>query len=197
MTKPAQGSHYWDERFQITDYAYGEAPNDFLVWAAPQLRVGRALSLCEGEGRNAVYLAQLGFEVTAVDFSAVGLHKAQALAARHGVTIHCELLDLKDLVLQAQAWDLIVSVFAQPAARVRKCLNASLAGSLKPGGAFVLESKVSEETDALSRYPDVNQLQQEISPLRVAFAHQGLRDLREGSYHRGMHHTAQILAYQN
>ena len=78
--KEVKGAAYWDDRFQAPAYAYGEAPNDFLRWAAPQVKPGKALSLCEGEGRNAVFLAKLGFEVTAVDFSSVGLNKAKALA---------------------------------------------------------------------------------------------------------------------
>lgn len=194
MTKPLQGSHYWDERFQSADYAYGTSPNAFLVWATPQLATGQALSLCEGEGRNAVYLAKMGFEVTAVDFSPVGLQKAQTLAAQHGVAIHYQLMDLKDLQLESQRWDLIVSVFAQPDSLVRQRLYGSLASSLKPGGAFVLESKVG--TDAHARYPGIDQLKREIEPLQLAYAHEGMREMAEGSYHVGLHHTAQILAFR-
>ena len=94
MNQGNKGSNYWDERFARPDYAYGEAPNDFLVWAAPQVRKGKAISLSEGEGRNAVYLATLGFEVTAVDFSRVGLDKALALADKHQVNIECLQMDL-------------------------------------------------------------------------------------------------------
>ncbi|NDD25146.1 MAG: methyltransferase domain-containing protein [Betaproteobacteria bacterium] len=92
-----KGAAYWDDRFQAPSYAYGEAPNDFLQWAAPQVKPGQAVSLCEGEGRNAVFLAQMGFKVTAVDFSRVGLKKAQALAEQHKVRLNCVLADLKDL----------------------------------------------------------------------------------------------------
>ena len=195
--KEVKGAAYWDDRFQAPAYAYGEAPNDFLRWAAPQVKPGKALSLCEGEGRNAVFLAKLGFEVTAVDFSRVGLNKAKALADLHKVTLNCVLADLKDFELEPNAWDLVVSVFAQPDANVRQRLYAQLGQSLNPGGAFILESKVSGEDTGVNRYPGVDTLVQDIQPLKVAFSKQGERELNEGSYHVGLHTTAQILAFKN
>jgi ubiquinone/menaquinone biosynthesis C-methylase UbiE len=152
--------------------------------------------LCEGEGRNAVHLAQLGFEVTAVDFSRVGLQKAKALADQHKVSMQYIVADLKDFELEDNAWDLVVSVFAQPDAAVRQRLYEQLSSSLKPGGAFILESKVSEDDSNTNRYPSVTTLCQDILPLRVAFSNQGERELKEGSYHVGMHTTAQILAFK-
>ena len=196
MTQEKKGSRYWDDRFSIQDYAYGEAPNDFLVWAAPQVKKGKVISLSEGEGRNAVYLAQLGFEVTAVDFSSVGLAKAQALAEKHQVKIECLLADLNDFQLEPNAWDVVVSVFSQPESPIRQRLNAQLPKSLRVGGALIHESKVSAEDNASGKYPGVEILQGEIAPLHVSFAHQGVRTLAEGSYHTGSHTTAQILAFR-
>ncbi len=197
MSKEVKGAAYWDQRFEVPAYAYGEAPNDFLVWAAPQVKVGKALSLCEGEGRNAVHLAKLGFEVTAVDFSRVGLQKAKALADQHKVSMQYIVADLKDFELEDNAWDLVVSVFAQPDAAVRQRLYAQLSSSLRPGGAFILESKVSEDDSNTNRYPGVTTLCQDILPLRVAFSNQGERELKEGSYHVGMQTTAHILAFMS
>jgi SAM-dependent methyltransferase len=196
MSKEVKGAAYWDQRFQAPAYAYGEAPNDFLVWAAPQVKLGKALSLCEGEGRNAVHLAKLGFEVTAVDFSQVGLLKAQALADLHKVSMQYIVSDLKDFHLEDNAWDLVVSVFAQPEVLVRQRIYAQLGQSLKPAGAFILESKVSEDDSSASRYPGVTTLCKDILPLRVAFSKQAERELQEGRYHVGMHTTAQILAFK-
>ncbi len=196
MTQDKKGSRYWDDRFATSAYAYGEQANDFLVWAAPQVKKGKAISLSEGEGRNAVYLAQLGFEVTAVDFSSVGLAKAQALADKHHVKIECRLMDLQDLNLEPENWDLVVSIFSQPDAPIRQRLNAQLASSLKPGGAFILESKVSEDDTAAGKYPGAAILINEIAPLQVTFSNQGARDLSEGTYHVGSHTTAQLLAFR-
>ncbi|MDP8205523.1 MAG: hypothetical protein P9L92_02580 [Candidatus Electryonea clarkiae] len=71
----------WDNRYDTEEYVYGKEPNDFLVEVSPKLRGKRALCLAEGEGRNAVFLAQCGFDVTAIDSSSVGLAKALKLAA--------------------------------------------------------------------------------------------------------------------
>jgi SAM-dependent methyltransferase len=196
MTSLHKGSEYWDKRFATAAYAYGEQANDFLIWAAPQVKKGKVISLSEGEGRNAVYLAKLGFEVTAVDFSSVGLAKAQALANKHQVKIECVLADLNNLNLKPDTWDVVVSVFSQPESSIRQRLNAQLASSLKIGGALIHESKVAEEDDASGKYPGVAVLQREIAPMHISFAHQGARILSEGSYHVGSHTTAQILAFR-
>lgn len=75
----------WDERYSDPDYVYGTEPNTFLVSVSGHIPRGQVLCLCEGEGRNGVYLAQEGCEVTAVDASAVGMQKAQQLAAERGL----------------------------------------------------------------------------------------------------------------
>lgn len=87
---------YWDTRFAEPGYAYGTDANDFLVSVADKLPVGDALCLCEGEGRNATYLAGRGFRVTAVDFSSVALSKAMALANARGVELQTQCGDLSE-----------------------------------------------------------------------------------------------------
>ena len=80
-------STFWDERFRGNEYAYGREPNDFLRAEAHRIPAGPVLCLAEGEGRNAVFLAGLGHEVTAVDFSLEGLRKTERLAREHGVAL--------------------------------------------------------------------------------------------------------------
>ncbi|MFM8769674.1 MAG: methyltransferase domain-containing protein, partial [Rubrivivax sp.] len=155
---------------------------------------GQALSLAEGEGRNAVHLARLGHRVTAVDFSAVGRDKARALAHRHGVDLDYELLDLKDLELGIDRWDLIVAVFSQPPAPVRQRLHGQLAQALRPGGHFVLESKVDADHGPLGRYPGVRHLRAEVTGLEVLHCEEADRELSEGHFHVGLHRTARIVA---
>src|SRR5512143_605970 len=88
-------ARFWDARYGEPGFAYGEAPNDFLVEVEPLLpRRGRVLCLAEGEGRNAVFLATRRHDVTAVDLSAVGLEKTRALAASRGVAVHTVHADL-------------------------------------------------------------------------------------------------------
>ena len=84
----------WDERYQGEDFVYGTEPNDFLRSQIDNLLPGRILCLAEGEGRNAVFLAEQGFTVTGVDQSSVGLAKAERLAAQRGVRIETLVADL-------------------------------------------------------------------------------------------------------
>ena len=82
----------WNDRYNTDDYAYGKTPNAFLAERFAAIPRGRVLSLAEGEGRNAVFLAKQGYAVTAVDGSAVGLAKARALAGWGGVAACPRLL---------------------------------------------------------------------------------------------------------
>ena len=77
----------WDARYRTTDLVWTANSNQFLVAEVAELAPGTALDLGAGEGRNAVWLAQRGWQVTAVDFSAVGLAKAAQLADAAGVTL--------------------------------------------------------------------------------------------------------------
>jgi len=86
----------WDERYSEPGYAYGTEPNDYLLAMARDIPLGKVLSLGEGEGRNAVFLAQLGCDVTAVDSSAVGMHKAKELARGKNLAIQNVVMDLNE-----------------------------------------------------------------------------------------------------
>ena len=185
---------YWDARFSEPGFAYGTGANDFLRSVCAGLIPGDALSLGEGEGRNAVYLAKLGFSVTAVDFSEVGLEKARELAAQHGVTITTLLADLADFDPGAERWDLVISIFAQPPSAIRKRLYGRIAQCLRAHGAFVLETKT--QASAADRYPGVDILRTELQWVRFEIARGAERELNEGRYHRGVQRTAQILAFK-
>ena len=96
---------YWDARFAEAGFAYGTEPNDFLVSVADRARIGDALCLCEGEGRNAIFLGQRGFQVTAVDFSPVALAKSTALATERGVVLTTQECDLATFEPGVARWD--------------------------------------------------------------------------------------------
>jgi len=197
----SKGHSYWDARYAEKGFAYGELPNDFLMAAISDnpLRPvrGRAISLCEGEGRNAVFLAQQGFQVTAVDFSEVGLQKAQSLARRHGVQIDCIVLDMADLDLGTDKWDLVIAIFCQPESSVRQPLYGQLGQALRQNGRFILETKVEIGATSADRYPGIELLRKELSPLKMVFAEESERTLNEGPYHQGLHRTAQIQALKS
>ncbi len=94
----------------------------------------------KAKGRNAVFLAKLGFEVHAIDFSEVGLTKATSLAAQEGVSITTEVADLGSVVLQPGHWNGIVSIFAHIPAASRRALHAQVVQALASEGLFMLEA---------------------------------------------------------
>lgn len=77
----------WDDRYATTELIWGAEPNQFLVREVADLPAGKALDLATGEGRNAIWLARRGWDVTGVDFSAVALGKAREIAADLDVSI--------------------------------------------------------------------------------------------------------------
>ena len=103
----------WDERFSTSDFVFGTAPAAYLVAAADHLDKGsRVLCVADGEGRNSVYLAGLGHEVTAFDASAVGIEKAKGLAAKQGVSVDYRLSGVEDWDW-TRPYDAVVAIFIQ------------------------------------------------------------------------------------
>lgn len=136
---------FWDERYRGDDYAYGIEPNDFLRAEAGRIPKGRVLCLAEGEGRNAVFLASLGYQVTAVDFSTEGLRKAERLATSRGVELTPIEVDLSTFELGEDAWSGIVSIFAHTPAPVRQRVHAAVPRALHTGGTLLLEAYRPEQ----------------------------------------------------
>lgn len=191
----------WDERYREPGYAYGTAPNDFIVSVAARIPRGRILSLAEGEGRNAVYLAALGYEVTAVDGSAVGLRKAEALAAEHKVTIATVVADLGNYRIEPEQWDGIISCYCHIPSTIRAPLHQAVVRGLKPGGVFVLEAFSKEQIaygtggpQELDLLMSLDDLKRELGGLTFIHAATMERDVREGTRHTGLASVVQILA---
>ena len=130
----------WDERYSIEDYAYGTKPNEFLEENVKHIPKGKVLSLAEGEGRNAVFLAKRGYSVTAVDASIVGLNKARKLAEENGVVVEFIHADLADYDLGENKWDGIVSIFCPLPSSLRKQLYKKVEAGLKRNGVFLIEA---------------------------------------------------------
>jgi 2-polyprenyl-3-methyl-5-hydroxy-6-metoxy-1,4-benzoquinol methylase len=126
----------WDERYSAEEYAYGTTPNKFLEENFNCIPKGKVLSLAEGEGRNAVFLAKQGYSVTAVDASLVGLNKARRLAEENGVVVEFIHADLADYDLGENKWDGIVSIFCPLPSSLRRELYKKVIAGLKRTGVF-------------------------------------------------------------
>lgn len=193
----------WDERYCREDYLYGKEPNDFLRAVAGQIPLGRVLLLAEGEGRNAVYLAERGYGVTAVDSSAIGLEKAQRLAQERGGKITTIVADLREFVLEADAWEGIVSCFCHLPQEVRRPLHQAVTRGLKPGGALVLEGFSKEQLTygtggppTLELLMELDELLSEFTGLEFRHARKCERAVREGSGHTGLASVVQLLGFK-
>lgn len=141
-------SEDWDERFAGEDFVFTDLPNATMAIEVSVLGPGRALDLACGEGRNAVWLAEQGWEVTAVDFSPVALAKAERLAAEREVAVTYERADVREWTAQPQAYDLVVVAYLQlPVDELREVL-ATISGALVPGGTLLI---VGHDRDNLAR----------------------------------------------
>ena len=191
----------WDQRYSAQEYVYGKEPNDFLVSVASEWPPGRVLCLGEGEGRNAVWLAQRGFAVTAVDASTIGLAKARRLAEERGVAIETIGADLAHFVVEPGHWDAVVSIFCHLPAAVRAALHRRVVAGLRSGGRFVLEAYTPRQLQLGTGGPPVLELMMDLQTLRAElagldFAHavETEREIQEGQFHHGVGAVVQILA---
>lgn len=128
-------SHAWDERYAATELVWSVTPNQFVAAELADLPPGRAADLAAGEGRNAIWLAGLGWEVTAVDFSRVALDKGRQLAGDADVTWVCA--DATTWQADA-AYDLAVLAYLQLPAEQRRAAVRRAFAALRPGGTFLL-----------------------------------------------------------
>jgi SAM-dependent methyltransferase len=195
---------FWNDRYKREVYAYGSEPNDFLRQHAGLFpERSRIVSLAEGEGRNAVFLARQGHVVRGLDFSEEGQRKALRLAEAHGVRIEYELADLCHYDLGEAAWDGVVSVFCHLSENDRPSLFASVARALKPGGIFLLESYNKAQIDLGTGGPkDVAyllakvELEQAFQEFEILLCRDRLRTIEEGDHHSGTGSVTQFIAWK-
>ncbi|HZN37365.1 MAG TPA: class I SAM-dependent methyltransferase [Planctomycetota bacterium] len=190
----------WNERYAADGFAYGTEPNAFLAQHA-KLLVGPVLSLAEGEGRNAVFLASLGLDVLGIDGSEVGLAKARALAAARGVSIRTEVADLATYEPPEQAFGAVVSISAHLPSVARKRLHGLAERALRPGGIVLLEAYTRAQlarTTGGPKDPDMlmsrEELLAEFANCEPMLAREIEREVVEGRFHTGLASVVQFLA---
>ncbi len=129
----------WNQRYSLEEYKYGKNPNEFLKEELSKLVQGNILFLGEGEGRNAVYAAKLGWNVDAVDFSDEGKRKAERLAEEYGVKINYSVNDFALVTLTANKYNVVGIFFIHLEEELKKPLFKKVIKSLKPGGKIIFE----------------------------------------------------------
>lgn len=203
----------WNERYAEPGYQFGTEPNDFLrahahhLWDTHGLPaeggagVGRVLCLADGEGRNGVWLAEQGLDVTSVDLAPMGLEKAQRLAAERGVSITTVQADLATYAIEPGAWQGIVSIFAHLPPETRRRVHAGVVAGLVPGGVFILEAYRPEQIGKGTGGPpddermmNLARLKPELGALQWLLAREEEREVLEGPRHSGLASVVQLVA---
>ncbi|MCP4574610.1 MAG: class I SAM-dependent methyltransferase [bacterium] len=191
----------WDERYTREGFYYGRTPNYFVAEQVAVLDPGRGLYLAEGEGRNAVFAAGLGHQVTAVDSSPVGRRKALELAADRGVQLTYQVADITQHPWWEQQWDHIVLCFAHLPPNPMLEVHRRCVASLTDAGTLILSSfsKAQFGRDSggppdLDLLQDLEELKSQFAGLEVEHAQEREVDLSESGGHGGLAMVNEFVA---
>ena len=185
----------WNLKYEGATYIYGKEPTAFLKEKLSLLERGKALVLAMGEGRNAVYLAENGFDVTGVDISEVGIEKCERLAEERGVVVNSVVADLTDYDMGKEQYDLITNFYFYD-----RSILPSVIESLKPGGIFIFET-YSRDHPKHSKFgpknPNYlvkpNELLEIFKSLRILYYEDTVTELNEGM-HKGKAALIRLIA---
>jgi len=130
----------WNNRYKENEFVYGKEPNLFFKEWIQKFEPGTLLMPADGEGRNGVFAAQLGWKVTSTDLSEEGKSKALALAKEKNITLEYIVGDLEQLHFEAASFDAIGLIYAHFAAEKKSFLHKKLNEYVKPGGIIIFEA---------------------------------------------------------
>ncbi len=194
----------WDKKYGGADYFYGTEPNGFLRNNVAALPKGRVLCLADGEGRNSVFLAEQGYDVTAIDQSIEGIKKGRRLAAERGVNVDYIHGDLADFDIGQDRWSAVVSIFCHLPQPLRSDVHKRVVQALKPGGVFLAELYHPDQLAYKTGGPPVesllvrpSDLKRELAPLEFNHLAEVERDIVEGTGHRGLGAVTQAIAVKS
>lgn len=187
----------WNERFSQREYVYGELPNAYLEAHLKKLKPGTILFPAEGEGRNAVYAARLGWTVSAFDISIEGQKKALKLAEKNGVTIDYTIGELSTLGYKPGQFDALVLIYAHFPPAIRLTYLKTLATYVKKQGMVIFEAFSKSHLEFNTRNPKVGgprdpDMLYSVEEIRECFPGFEVLELveteiylKEGDYHEG------------
>lgn len=191
---------FWNEKYQENEFHYGLNPNRFLELMLESRPPGRLLFVAEGEGRNAVYAAKLGWEVYAFDQSERAREKALALAEQEGVSIHYDIKDATQFESDLK-FDAIALIYAHLPEGIRKTVHQNLVQYLKPVGELWLEAFAPGQLQFQSGGPKMQSmlytpelLQDDFAALQIRQAEIKRYTLDEGPGHQGIGEVVRLRA---
>lgn len=190
----------WDKRYAVDAYVYGECENLFLKDHFHHLPRGRVLSLGEGEGRNAVFLASKGYTVEAIDLSQKAKEKALLLASKKGVSIDYTVGDAGEFSLE-NPYDGAIAIFSHMPYVARVRVHRRVVQALRPGGVFLALYYTPHQVDYATGGPsarewlvDSDNLRGELSGMEFPHLKECEMELVEGRLHTGKAHVVQCIA---
>lgn len=197
---------FWNERYGQEKFAYGEEPNEYLKEKVSVIPVGRALFPADGEGRNSVYVAKLGWQVFAFDQSERGIEKAICLADKHSVKVNYSITDVENFTCEEKSFDMIALIYAHFPGDKRKAFHQKLSSFLRSGGRLIIEgfSKrhvINQQENPTAGGPRDSDMLYDLEELKGDFPDYGFAEayefettLNEGNYHSGNASVIRIFA---
>jgi SAM-dependent methyltransferase len=189
---------FWNERYKQQEFAYGIEANEFLKEVLGNYKLGKILFPAEGEGRNAVFAAKLGWEVNAFDLSIEGKKKADYLASINKVYINYEIGNLDELHYQKESFDAIALIYAHFPPQIKNIYYQTIETYLKKGGVIIFEAFSKNHNTYQNMNPNVggpnnNEMLFSVNEVQSYFANYQILELvekeinlSEGLYHNGL-----------
>ena len=191
---------FWNQRYCNAEYVYGEEPNQFFATQLSALKAGNLILPCEGEGRNAVYAASLGWTVDAFDGSLEGKNKALQLAHKKMVKIEYLIDDATVISYPNNSVDVVAFIYAHFTTDHRAKIHKKAINWLRPGGKIILEAFNPNQLQNNSGGPKdismlytIEMLQSDFSSLRFDLIQNIQTTLKEGAFHDGLADVIQFV----
>ena len=191
---------FWNNKYKTNDYYFGREPNEFFRTFIDSFSPGKILLPGAGEGRNAVYAAEAGWEVDAFDASPDAREKALRFASDKGVDIQYSLQDARDFKARKDYYDVIAVIFLQLPPEERRKFHQELVKSLSPNGgnlyllAFTkdpLNQQNGVTSDASLLYSP-NELLNDLKELQIDMLQKEEVELHEGQGHHGTYRVIKL-----
>lgn len=202
-------SDSWNSRYANEEFVYGELPNEYFKQQLAKLPIGNILFPAEGEGRNAVYAAQLGWNVSAYDISSEGKKKALQLAEKKNATIDYRVGELENLHYENEQFDAIALIFAHFNPKERADIHNMLSGYLRPGGTIIVEGFSKNHLRYQAENPQVggprdidflysaDDIKNDFPHYEIIELQETETNLSEGSLHNGLSSVIRFIGRKN
>ncbi|MFD2203146.1 class I SAM-dependent methyltransferase [Shivajiella indica] len=192
-------SQFWDEKFSLNPNLYGEGPNEFLKEQLSIFAKGKILFPGEGEGRNALYAASLGWDVTALDQSYIAQKHTLLKAEDSGLKLHYLVCDVSHFIPEPESFDLIALIYFHLPLSIRDNVHQTFEKSIRKGGTILIEGFGKKQLKYSSGGPkneemlyDIHEIKSSFPNIQWEYEFDGIIHLNEGKGHSGDGHVVRL-----